>query len=279
MRKARLLYRRAAVKGLCMATATMAYGERRFGAAYVAPIFVTLVVLFFIAGLWTSQGGPNISSHSMLMWVSLGLVAAVVAMWIALGKFTLIVSDAGVRRESPFGQQEMGWSQITETRYRVIPINLHLHFGLIGALVAMSSKSKGTQLTLELISSDGKKLKVTSMFRDVREAIGMILGRILPPMVQSVKARLQRGETVMFGPVGLSATTVIWKSNAIPVSQITQAEIVGSNLRVKRQGKWLAAFSVRSDKVPNVLVFLEALESLAPQIKATGIDPLARVRM
>jgi len=31
--------------------------------------------------------------------------------------------------------------------------------------------------------------------------------------------------------------------------------------------------------VPDVLVFLEALESLAPQIKSTGIDPLARVRM
>jgi hypothetical protein len=27
-----------------------------------------------------------------------------------------------------------------------------------------------------------------------------------------------------------------------------------------------------------VLVFLEALESLAPQIKSTGIDPLGRVR-
>jgi len=31
--------------------------------------------------------------------------------------------------------------------------------------------------------------------------------------------------------------------------------------------------------VPDVLVFLEALESLAPQIKSTEIDPLARVGM
>ena len=48
---------------------------------------------------------------------------------------------------------------------------------------------------------------------------------------------------------------------------------------LKREGKWMAAISVRSDKVPNVLVFLEVLESLAPQVKSTGIDPLARVRM
>jgi hypothetical protein len=98
-------------------------------------------------------------------------------------------------------------------------------------------------------------------------------------MVQSVKARLQRGETVQFGGIGLSTAAVIWKSNSIPVSQITKAELVGSNLQVKREGKWRAAISVRSDKVPNVLVFLEVLESLAPQVKSTGIDPLARVRM
>jgi hypothetical protein len=54
---------------------------------------------------------------------------------------------------------------------------------------------------------------------------------------------------------------------------------VRSNLQIKRQGKWCSAISVRSDKVPDVLVFLEVLESLAPQTKSTGIDPLARVRM
>jgi hypothetical protein len=98
-------------------------------------------------------------------------------------------------------------------------------------------------------------------------------------MVQSVKARLQSGETVQFGPVGLSAVAVTWKNNPIPVGQITRAELVGSNLRIKQEGKWLSVISIRSDKVPNVLVFLEVLESLAPQLKATGIDPLARVRV
>ena len=138
----------------------------------------------------------------------------------------------------------------------------------------MSSKSTKAQLSLELISTDGKKLKVTSAIRDASEAIGMILARVMPPMVQSVKARLQRGETVQFGGIGLSAVAVTWKKNSIPVSQITKAEILRSNLQIKREGKWLAVISVRSDKVPNVLVFLEVLESLAPQVKSTGVDPL-----
>jgi len=241
-----------------MATATMAYGERRFGTAYTARVFLSLGVLGLLIGLWIDD--PNFSAHPQLTWISIGLVA-------------------GVRHESAFGQQEMAWSQIAETRYRVVPIHIYGHFGLIGALIAMSSKSGRAQLTLTLISNDGKKLKVTSNYRNASEAIGLILGKILPPKVQSVKARLQRGETVPFGGIGLSATAVTWKKNSIPLSELTKAELVRGNLQLKRQGKWLTAISVRSDKVPDVLAFFEVLESLAPQVKSTGIDPLTRVRM
>lgn len=262
-----------------MATAAMTYGERRFGAAYSVRLLTGLAVLGFMIGLWASLNDPRPASHPTLTWVSLGILAAFAAFWILFGKSTLIVNDAGVRRETVFGQQEMAWSQITETRYRVTPINVYGHFGLVGYILAMSSKSGGAQLSLELISADGKKLKVTSMFRNASDAIGIILARILPPMVQSVKMRLQRGETVQFGGVGLSATAVTWKGQTIPLTQITKAEILRTNLVIKREGKWLSAISVRSDKVPNALVFLEVLESLAPQVKSTGIDPLARVRM
>jgi hypothetical protein len=262
-----------------MATAAMAHGERRFGAANTARILLTLGTLGVVVGLWATQNDLRPSSHPALMWISLGLVVALAALWIVLDKTVLTISDFGVRRESVLGQQEMAWSQITETRYRVIPINVYGHFGLVGALLAMSSKSGRAQLSLELVGNGGQKLKVTSTFRRASEAIGIILGRILPPMVQSVKARVRRCETVRFGNIGLSAAAVTWKNNSIPLSQITKAELVRSNLQIRREGKRLAAISVRSDKVPNVLVFLEVLESLAPQVKSSGIDPLARVRL
>jgi uncharacterized protein DUF6585 len=262
------------------ATATMSYGERRFEAAYVIRIFTGLVGVGFLAGLWLSESNRHPEAHPTLLWVSVGMLAAQAAFWVLFGKNTLTINDAGIRRESAFGQQEMAWSQITETRYRVTPVNVYAHFGLVGYFIAMSSgKSGRAQLSLELISGDKKNLKVTSIFRDAADAIGLILARINPPMVHSVKAQLQRGETVPFGPVQLSATTVTWKNQSIPVGQITKAELLRTNLVVKREGKWLAAISVRSDKVPNVLVFLEVLESLAPQVKSAGVDPLARVRM
>jgi hypothetical protein len=38
-----------------MATAAMAYGERRFGAAYTVRIFVALGVLGLVVGLWADR--------------------------------------------------------------------------------------------------------------------------------------------------------------------------------------------------------------------------------
>ena len=52
-------------------------------------------------------------------------------------------------------------------------------------------------------------------------------------MVQNVKTRLQRSETVRFGSLGLSATTVMWKDQSIPVSEITKAELLRTNLTDK----------------------------------------------
>jgi hypothetical protein len=241
---------------------------------------VVLVLSGFLIGMWASQDDPRITSHPTLRSASIALVLAGIGFWVALGKGAVVVSDSGVRRESLFGQQEVAWSQVAETRYQVVPINVYAHFGLIGALIAMSSKkSARAHLTLELIDRDRKKLKVTSNYQNADEAIGMILSRLLPPMVQNVKSRLQRGETIQFGDLGLSATAVIWKGNSIPATEITKAELAGRNLQIKRQGKWLSAVSVRSNKVPDVLAFLEVLESLAPQMKSMGVDPLARVRM
>ena len=165
-----------------MATATMACGERRFGAAYTARILVVLGVLGVLAGLWASQDDTHTTAHPTLLWISIAVGFAAIILWLALGKSALVVSDSGVRRESLFGHQEITWSQVAETRYQVVPINVYAHFGLIGALIALSSKKSGrAHLILELIGQDRKKLKATSNYRNADEAIGIILSRLLPP--------------------------------------------------------------------------------------------------
>src|SRR5260370_15827571 len=82
-----------------MATAAMAYGERRFEAAYTLRILVALGVLGLVVGLWASQDDPRTSAHPALLWISTGLMVAASALWVALGKTALIINDSGVRRE------------------------------------------------------------------------------------------------------------------------------------------------------------------------------------
>ena len=106
-----------------MATAAPACGERRFGAAYRGRILVVLVLSGFLIGMWASQDDLRITSHPTLRSVSIALVLAGIGFWVALGKGAVVVSDSGVRRESLFGQQEVAWSQVAETRYQVVPIN------------------------------------------------------------------------------------------------------------------------------------------------------------
>jgi Bacterial PH domain len=263
-----------------MTTAGLSFAEHRFGQTYATRIFLAVLMLGTLFLAWSTVDNPTPSAHLTLLWISVGTVLALVALWIVIGKTVLTISDQGVRRDSVFGRQEMPWSQIAETRYVVTPVRLYVHFGLIGALLASMRKTSPLHLSLTLVSNDGRRLKVSSNFRKAKEAVGIIFNRILPQMVTTVRARMQRGETVNFGPIALSASSLVWKKQPpIFLGDLSSAEIIGSRLRIKRTGKWTSVVSVRSDKVPDVLVFMEVLETLAPQLKSSGIDPLARVRL
>ena len=264
-----------------MANNDLLYGERKFGQTFAVRVLLALLMLGPLVLAWAVADNPNPSAHPVLAMISLVVVLCYVVLWVGISKTVLTITDHGVRRDSIFGVQEIPWSQISETRYVVRPIRVGAHFGLIGILIAAASgKSSAANLVLTLIGTDGKRLKVTSNFKGANEAIGIIFGKILPPIVAAARAKIQRGETVAFGDLSLSATNVTWKGGPpIPVLEVSSAEIVGSNLRLKRSGKWLSAVSVRTDRIPNVLAFLEVLESVAPQSKSATIDPLARVRV
>jgi hypothetical protein len=266
-----------------MASVGLAYGERKFGQSYAMRALGGLILAGLLAAIWFAADDQRFqpAAHQTLLWASLAMLGTYAVFCVVIGKTTLTINQQGLRRDSAFGSQEIFWSQIRESRYIVRPVNYATHFGLIGALIAAASKgSSKANLKLTLISNENRRLKVTSNFKNAREAVGIIFGKILPPMVMSVNSRLQRGESVAFGPLKLSATTLQWKTQPpILVTDIASAEITGSYLRIKRTGKWLSVVKVASDKVPDVLVFLEVLERLAPQLKPTTIDPLARVRV
>jgi hypothetical protein len=262
-----------------MAAPGLIAGERTF--KQTASLRSGLALLMFVplAIAWSIADDPSPLANPELLWITLSLAALFAALWILIGKTVLTITEQGVRRESIFGVQEIFWTQVKETRFIDKPVRVGAHFGLIGMIVAMATKSSArSNITLTLVSSDGIQLKVTSNFQQAKDAANLILARVLPTMLGAARSRIQRGETVRFGTVGLTATDVAWKSEpGVPLTELTSAELLAGSLKIKRSGGWRAFISVRSDKVPDVFVLLELLDEMAPQLRQR-LDPLARVR-
>jgi hypothetical protein len=258
----------------------LSFGERRFRQTYNIRVALAALTFSLLYLLWFAAHEPEFAPQSMFFWACVTAALIYGAIFIAIGQTVLTISDQGIRKESIFGVQEMRWDEISETRYRAQPARPRIPVGLFGYLITVVRKPRRIKLRLIVVARDGRQIKITTSYRRAREAISIVLGRILPQMVASVRGRVDRGETVFFGQLALSSTSVAWKTRTpVPVADITRAEIVGRNLKLKCSGKWTSAMKVRSDAIPNVLVFLEVLEAIAPQLRPTRIDPLARVRL
>jgi hypothetical protein len=245
-------------------------------------VFLTAASLVFVIGQQEEK------TKVITTVIAAAIVVVNVLLWVAIGKTTLTIHDEGVRRVSIFGVKEIEWHDVKEYRYRVVSTNAGAAHagGLIGILiVALISRTAGgrkatTNFYLQLVSKDGVKLWITSSFKNAYEAIGTILGKVHDQLrAQVVNEISASGAT--FGQIRLNTRELQWKSkDPVPLAELAYAEIAGSSmLQIKKTGKFLSLVSVRSDKVPNVLLFLEQMEKLGVGAKrANAVDPLMHVR-
>lgn len=241
------------------------------------------LVTLFIAGMIVLIGDSE--NDRTFFYVAIGIAAIGVACWVIMSRTVLTIHDEGVRRTTAFGVKELEWIEVQEYRYRTVSSNAgaaHVG-GLLGLLIvaAVNRTSSGRRATtnfyLQLIGRDDTKIWVTSFYKDAYDAIGTIIDRIhreRRPQVESAIA----ATGAEFGPVRLSTRGVQWKSkDPVPLSELAYAEIAGSMLVIKKSGKFLNLVSVRSDKVPNVLLLLEEMQKLGVGArKQNALDPMFR---
>jgi hypothetical protein len=186
-----------------------------------------------------------------------GLLFAYACLW---KKTTVTVYEEGISYKSPFGQKDLRWNEITETRYGQQPVNVAVHFGLIGWVVAaMAGGNNKMNRSFELIGP--QKIAVNSNIRDVEEVVRLCLAEINPRLRQDAEHILNSGGTVSFGRISLSPAGVVWKSKEpIPYPAIVKSKIDGSMLRIKAEGKWLDNITITAKKVPNVFILLDLIE-------------------
>lgn len=234
-------------------------------------LFLLAAGLFIAAGLGTDP--PDYTG----VVVGVLILAAYAALWVAMGKTTLTVFTEGVRRSSVFGTRELLWSDISEYRYQIIPIQAGgLIGGLVGAAVQAAVEAKqgkpAGSLRLTLVGKTRRDIKVTSNFQNADQAIEMILKEIHDRLRPELKRQLANGGEVAFGPLGLSFQGVSWKGkDKIPVTEIGLVEISRRKLRVRRKGKMLDSIGVGTEKVPNVLLALELLQELRVNVGLGGV--------
>lgn len=245
----------------------------------ISLLFLLVIGLFILAGFSAPVG----RTEPVPFAIAAGLAVVCVVLWVLIGKTRLSIHPEGIRKTMAFGETEIRWEDVKETRYRVIPVQAGgvLGYAATAAARRVGGKAATTSLRLLVISREGTKILVTSNYKRALDAIGVILGKIQPPILADARKRITAGESVAFGPVAVSRDGVAWKNKPpVPFADLSMAMIQGQYLRLKRKGKLLDIAKVRSDKVPNVLVFLDLIEGLGAGAGETrGIDPLARIRV
>jgi hypothetical protein len=219
----------------------------------VALLFVPLLLW----ALYDFYRSRQVDSVLAFVTVAFGLLFAYSWLWT---KTRVTLHEEGISYKSPFGEKDLRWDEITETRYGQQPINAAAHFGLIGWLVAAMARGNNKVIrSLELIGPH--KIVLNSNIRDVAGLVRLVLAAVNPRLRKDAERILNSGGTVSFGKILLSPGGVVWKSKEpIPYSALVKCKIDGSMLRVKAEGKWLDNIAVTAKKVPNIFVLLDLIE-------------------
>jgi hypothetical protein len=249
---------------------------RSFGQTYslrvaIGLLFLIPVALFLAVGLSAEplEMGP--------VAIGVGLLVFYGVVWNLMGKTTLSIHAEGVRRTSILGSKELVWGEIAEYRYREIPVQAGgVVGGLVGAAVqaAVEAKTgkKARSLLLTLEGSNRVKLKVDSNFQHAQQAIDRILIKVHDQIRPPLQSRLDNNGEAAFGPLSLSRRGVSWKGkDTIPWTEIKSCEISGGKLRVRRQGKMLDAIGVASQKIPNVILALQMMQTMRTLSDPSGV--------
>ncbi len=257
--------------------------QQRHGQTVAVRAALVLLLLLAIVPLAIAGIGEKGRLEPVPLAIAATLAAIGIVLCVVIGKTEIAIHAEGVRRVTVFSATEIPWADVSETRYRVIPIQVG---GLVGvaaraAAQRLGGRAAATSMRLTVVSREGPRILVTSNYEHASDAIGVILGKVQPPILAEARRRVDGGDTVLFGPLGVSREGVSWKGKPpIPFAELSSARIVGQYLRLRRKGKMLDVAKARSDKVPNVLVFLDLIEALgAGAGEIRGIDPLARVQI
>jgi hypothetical protein len=195
-------------------------------ARFLVGLFLLLpaVIVFFI-------GVGDANTRTVCLIIAAALGAPGIWLWLAIGKMQLTIDDASVTRRGLFGgEAKLKFDDVSEYRWSIYEVR------------------GSEQMIVTLVAKDGRKLKISNNWRDA--------WTVAQELIDPVEARLTQPS---FEPIRLEPDAIAYKDKRLPYSEIDEAKIVGTALRVSKKGKLLAPISLNMQKIPNLFLLLDAL--------------------
>jgi hypothetical protein len=107
---------------------------------------------------------------------------------------------------------------------------------------------------------DGKRVKVSSVFKGVDEFIKLVMGKVYDRQLPQAIKLLNSGGEARFGRVGLTKAGLRVKHSFLPWDMVKSVDVQGGCLVVHRKGKLLKWASVPLQNTPNLFVLFPLLQ-------------------
>lgn len=169
------------------------------------------------------------------------------------------VFDKGLMESHRGKNTAVRWEDVNELWLAVVE---HKAYGVV---------TTGVTHRYVIVTKDGRRYKYDDGLQNVAQ-LGDTLVQKIPPLIvtRSLKA-FDAGETVSFGKLSLSRSSLAYKKQVIPWSDVANIELDHGVIRVRRFSTYVVSIPV--SEIPNAIVVLmlwqNISQTLAPQRKSS----------
>ncbi|NDJ55306.1 MAG: hypothetical protein GYB68_19720 [Chloroflexi bacterium] len=113
-----------------------------------------------------------------------------------------------------------------------------------------------------VVSYAGDKLVYGNGFSDIEKIGEALASRITATLLPKIIERIQSGETVAFGKLGMNRQGIVKGSQTVPWDEIEEVKLRQGFISIRKQGKWFNWTGIAVSNTPNVFVFLSLADRM-----------------
>ncbi len=209
--------------------------------ATLVPIGALCVAAHFSAG---GRGGDT---GGLVLGLALLLGSA--AVWVHDLRSCVRLYADRIEQEGFFGTREV-WFRDASFFHRMVEKKLNVYFIPIGTSRKVFITVKGRHETI----------KINSNFKNVTELRDRLIQIELDQIRPVLQERYRAGADVAFGKLVLQRGELIYGRKRVPIRELLPPSVEDGCLVLKATGKWRPFAKLRTDKVGNMIAFLDILK-------------------